>query len=1243
MAIANPQQLSFVGGVNAQAAPDKINDGEVITATNIDFSKEIGAASIRRGSIIYDTIVYGSSTSTVAINTLFRNYNNPTNISQSPFYAVTAGGAYRGIPGTWTQISTFTGAGKGAIGTFSDYTLIGLEVFETYKDDGTNVTDWIKQAPASPVALSTIAVSTAAVLSTGSIIEGSGSYNSGTWTAIATDTTYRVVLEGVPSSTNLSTISSVAIGDYGVDYLSISFTNPSAVYRISRDYSIGGTSFTNYFHAEAYPGVDVGTDLLPGIDVYLQSQPIEGTDTAAPIGRNQRNEALTGGRGEYTRPATEGLLGRSPSTLYNWAIARPNFQMVGQYVSTSGANPWSNIGAVRITVECTSTCEVKAGNWYLQGDEQHSLSDPQLGYNYWVSYATLDTNGNLIDESASSPVLQNVRMSQGQPTLLHTDTVTGSHGITHRVWYRQGGLLSTPYAISTQTALDTSAAFISTATLVDTLPDIKAITAGWILQDAIYGKADFPGIPSAIVEYQGRVFVAFENYIMWSLPGKVGTFPKRSIAAVSGVGDEVKSLHVMGNNLVIVNRDSIYVFRGSILEGADQNWVLSRSGSRHGSKAGRVSDIKTPYGIPILDYDGLFMFDPGSGMDQEIPWLMNKIGDVFRGNGTSDPAALKGTRVPPLNKAYIIDSMAVYTDGKLYLGMPAEAADKPSIMYVIEFATQRVWIYDYNLDFIAGMWDFIDNKLLITSRDNGRIMQIEQGQFDESSIGGIFNKINYSIKPKMLTGSSDFRLENLSIELKGGTSTVKVIADSTATITAGTFTNAVRDWQIPPLNGSLLNNLQITLEGYPDVTEDLTIWGVGVTAINEPEQVRFWRTEYKTTDNTEQRFDVYFADYDIVGTGTVTTTVYVDGTAVATGSHIGPTNGRRVFPVTIPIDSFGYVAWAISTSSSDALRIKPFNGWFSTRPEPPRINSYKTDIESLEEHIIDAFDVDINPNGTATAIVYIDNVATSTFTFVGTAQQSYTRNLIEYPTEIYGRTMYVTYTGSGFKHFKTWWHRRPEPDRWTSYDTTTFTYASEQYIKTWVATINAMGTTTATLYLDNVAVQTATLTGTHKQVYNIGVDTSQSLGPLSTATTAVVVYRASAGNYMKHYDTKLEVDPKPFGKLTWSVAYKRIGGSRRLDHAQHWSADIEVEGGGTATITSHWYCDQRLYSTATLVISGREWREWIPMPPDGRGYLFEQRVYGSAPFRMWRSTLDVLTEGAKGVARATYIGTPNDK
>ena len=45
-------------------------------------------------------------------------------------------------------------------------------------------------------------------------------------------------------------------------------------------------------------------------------------------------------------------------------------------------------------------------------------------------------------------------------------------------------------------------------------------------------------------------------------------------------------------------------------------------------------------------------------------------------------------------------------------------------------------------------------------------------------------------------------------------------------------------------------------------------------------------------------------------------------------------------------------------------------------------------------------DVDIAPHGTVTSTVFVDNVATATFTTTGTNQQSYTYAL---PNETYGR------------------------------------------------------------------------------------------------------------------------------------------------------------------------------------------------------------------------------------------------
>ena len=67
--------------------------------------------------------------------------------------------------------------------------------------------------------------------------------------------------------------------------------------------------------------------------------------------------------------------------------------------------------------------------------------------------------------------------------------------------------------------------------------------------------------------------------------------------------------------------------------------MLQRTGARHGSKAVNVP-IKTPYGIPLLDYDGLYMYQPGQGVDQSIEWAQEILSDAFMGAGGEDPVAM---------------------------------------------------------------------------------------------------------------------------------------------------------------------------------------------------------------------------------------------------------------------------------------------------------------------------------------------------------------------------------------------------------------------------------------------------------------------------------------------------------------------------------------------------------------------------------------------------------------------------
>ena len=151
---------------------------------------------------------------------------------------------------------------------------------------------------------------------------------------------------------------------------------------------------------------------------------------------------------------------------------------------------------------------------------------------------------------------------------------------------------------------------------------------------------------------------------------------------------------------------------------------------------------------------------------------------------------------------------------------------------------------------------------------------------------------------------------------------------------------------------------------------------------------------------------------------------------------------------------------------------------FQARNEPPSINSFKTDVESLEEHRIEAFDVDVNPNGTLTSTIFVDNTAVATNTFVGTARQSFTVSVPNDTDETFGRTLYVIHNGAGFKHYNTWFHKIPEPDRWLNKHWEGPTWPSARTPKTWIAELNPLGgTCTGIVYLDNVAISVTSKAG----------------------------------------------------------------------------------------------------------------------------------------------------------------------
>ncbi len=1217
MPLQDQVQLSFGGGANPTSAPHLLAEDEVASATNIDFGFERGAAHVRRGCAKQWAVA-----TTGNVKSIYRKYNAA--LASSPFYVHCGNTVYRGVSGTFTAIGTATGDRIG-ITAYQSYAFIAPELGTlAIKDDGTNATDWIKQVPGAPTVTGTVGGGPV-VTATYTVLEGTPTGTAGTMTGTVTATvnasTYRLEVDATPTTTNLSThtdaFGTYTIGDLGYDVISIAFSDPAAVKRISRDYSVGGTAFANYWHTELDLTEAAGEDASVDAEALAAAQLTLGTSTDTTLTDDDRTRMLEEAQKHRQNLRTQ--IGWAPYTYSDWIVPRPKFEFVGAAQMAS----WANVQRVRVVVEATESITVNVKGWLVIGNDGYPLTDQDLGYAYWVTWAALDTAGNVLGESAPSPPSGRVKPFGAQVYLVSTHAPTGNHGITHRIFYRQGGYLQYPYAVSTQT--------LTTTALYDTVSDMQALSLNNRLKTAnILPHAYFPNnIVCASEPFYDRLIVGHENYINWSLPGQPDSFLADSYTTVSHKGDEVYGLIPWANSLVVVNRDSVYEVRGNNFEGADADYELYRTGAKHGGGAPRTI-IKTPYGIPLLNADGLYMYVPGQGVDVPLEWVMAKIGDAWKGASSTDPAVLKGNRVPGFNSGYLYDSCAAFYDNRLYLGVPTGTNTLPSTLFVLDFPSKQTWWYTYPFTFLSLFWDHADRALYAGSSD-GVIMKLETGLNDQNT-AGTAAAISWMVRTRQWTTPADTVLENLSIEYQGGNGTASGVYDGTTTVgTLGTLTSATRVWTTPALAGTVCSNAYFEINGTSSATR-AAIHNIVWDAMVEPKRVSYFKTEHdlQGTDN-EKLWDVHYADLEIFGTGNVLGTVFVDNTAVMTKTFVGPTSGRKIHENAYPSETYGHQSQTVYNAAAGIV----FKHWQSrnaARPEPPRVNSWRTDIVSLEENRLAAADCDVNPYGTVLGTVYVDNTAVTTLTATGTKRQSYTWAA---PADTYGRTVYTQYTGTAFKHYNTWYHLEPEPDRLATVQYGPVAFASDQNLKTWVAELNPLGSCTGTLFADGTAINTSVFTGSRHTAYNVGLDVDLSTYGTQAAIDLKVIYSGAA---LKHYKTDFEAEPKPFGKKTWLIRYTKLGGPSRLD-IPRWFA-LDVEPSGTATVTSVWDVDGAAVTTNTLTFTRREWRDEIPFPPGGQGQLFQHRLWSSQNFKIWSSTLDMIRVGPKGVTRLSVSGRP---
>ncbi len=1221
-----PRQQAFTG-VNAQASPDKISEDEVQSAENVDFSLIPGAARVRRASTQLTDL------GTSEVDALFRHYSDQ-NVSGSPYYAFSGGSIFRLdslSDGTGLAIASSASTDENSVHNFTSYKdnvyLYTGSVF--VRDDGTSTSSWIKPKPATAPVPIVIELSPLTVVSTFTTAEGTsgsvGNTGVGTGTGDVNEASLRLEFKQAPTQANLNLNGIETIGDKGVHYFSIQVDEPKFVTRISIDYSIGDATFANYMHREL--DVEDIHAAIDDIDVLLDAAVNKNSDDN--INANVDDIAVAKSRSRIQFRPTSMRVSAAAGTFNVIAIPVTKFEQVGQ----DPEEGFTNIVSCRIVVEAWGPLNVLVKNWVIKGAENFPLYDPNIGYAYWETFAAVANDIVVAEGTPSSPSIR-VKVNGGAMQIVGASSPAGDHGLTHRIIYRQGGYLRDAYAISTHA--------LATATITDTLPDVDALLRNNVMLRDI--RETLSGFDTRIISepYNGRIFISktTPNELWWSLPDRPETFPKSSRTPLSHSGDRNMGLHVWGQSLVIINRDSVYEMRGSIFEGPDQDWVLQRSGSQHGNRAWRCS-IPTPHGIFMVNDEGFYFYIPGQGIDTPIQWVMDKVGDIFKGADALSPATQKGNRINGLNQAAFSACCAAWQDDRLWFAYPSGTNTRADKVMVMDFKAQKVYPYSYPFQIRSMIAD--KERAILAGTTNGSVMRLNLGGKDATDAGGTSNVV-WHVKTKRWTAPSDTVMENVFVEYEnGGNAEVVVIYDATDTQTLGTLTNTTHDWLHPKLSGTFANSAEFLITGTNTSTGDTqcVIYNLQWSALPEPKRINYWRTEHDLNKwDGDKIWDVHYADLEGIGTGTIFGEVFIDNVSVMTATIISPTSGRTISQTAFPVDTIGEVAYTVYTVNDDAVvELKHWKTRHQARNEPPSINSFKTDIQSLEEHRIPAFDVDINPNGTVTSTIFANNVAIGTASFVGTARQSFTYSLPNDVDESFGRTFHVIHNGAGFKHYKTWYHLIREPDRWLNEHWEGPSWPSARTPKTLISEVNPLaGTTTAVTYLDNVAISTVSFTGNRRQTFNTPLDLDGS-NNIQSGTKVYVDY--SATTVFKRYNTGIESEPKPFGKTTWAITYRKITGASRVDLGIAFGLDVEPES-GTATVTSIWDIDGGAATqTNTLTYTGREWKENIPFQGGMRGFQWSQRIISDVPIHVWQSHLDLQIEGRKGVSMTGVRGNPS--
>lgn len=1067
------ESFVFDGGVNGVRATDKLAPSEVAAARNVDFGREDGALAVRRGSRRRLQL-------SGQVRRIWRNLNEPYNYGYSPYYIATSAGVWRWRHGEQPVQLTTTGAEWPAFGSWRQWTLIANGPASQYwMDDGQTLREWVGQAPESPPSVTVTPLQPLDLSAGGwTVVRGdpAGTVPGGVYAVSDEEGVVVVGVATVPQNGNLDNNAGNPIEDYGIHYLDIIIDNPQAVDLIVQEYiTTDGT-----WRAELRPGEDAAA---VG----------EGEDLAEMLDPAQREEAIEALRRNLRAPRA--MFPSTPDVWTVWAVPRSQFALANRQAQVTG---WSNVTGVRITAIGRGTFTIGFRNLTINGARNYPLNDATVGYSWWETWAQVE-DGVIVRESAPSPPSQRMQVQGVRANLSSTSQPTGNyHGYTHRVFYRQGGYMARPHRVGMVP--------LATTTFTDAMTDVEALLQPEMVT-GVHSRSTMPGNITAISEpFYDRIFVAHTNVVMWSEPGRPDLFRTDAWVEVSHKGDEVIALIPWGSVMVVVCRDSVYEIAGTDF-GPDGDWRVYRSPCRYGSLS-RLVPIRTPYGIPMHTTDGLWFYQPGSGVEQRVEWIDERIGLIWRGEDGNG-------RLVAYNPGADGRPWAAWMVSRLYM-----AIQPGNTLYVFDFDTRRISIYTYPFTTTAGMYD-MERRLLVGTVD-GTVHELEVEETDDQKPDGSVVPVAATVQTRTWTWPGPSRLMNVAVDAKGAVAITAKKAGG-ATISTLELNHATRQRSTPTLQGAVSDTVLFEMS----MTGPATVYGIEWDRFEEPISSRYVRTPY-FQPNTEMHYQLARLTVDTLGQP-VSVTLHVDGQEVLTRQVQTSGDGPATIPITL--SHRGWVAYA-TLSAASTFRFYALE-WDGV-PEPPRVTDLTTPLEDFGGEVeLKTAEMTMDClGGTVTAELILDASVVAAYTLTGTGVKGYAfaAPLLPYDGAFnhpFCRTAQIHYySTTPFKHYKTWYGVVREPSRVRHWRSETMWWDADQEIRAVNWALEGFGqTVTAKVFVNSANVHTFTITASG---HVAGVE---ALPYTITGRSAYVIYTASAP--FKPYGTSFHATPLPPAVTRW--------------------------------------------------------------------------------------------------------------